>query len=73
MESEHEPEAKLRAAREIHLVVLECRSASRLTGWVSYTLGYNQDRDLTTGTWFNSDTLDSMAPLLLSVGLSVDV
>jgi len=37
-------------------LVLQRRSASRLTGWVGYTLGYNRERDLMTGTWFTSDT-----------------
>src|SRR5262249_10543607 len=37
-------------------VILQRRSANRLTGWVGYTLGFNRQRDLTTGTWFDSDT-----------------
>jgi hypothetical protein len=37
-------------------LILQRRSASKLTGWVGYTLGYNRERDLTTGMWFDSDT-----------------
>jgi len=37
-------------------VVLQRRSASTLTGWIGYTLGYNRQRDLATGAWFDSDT-----------------
>lgn len=36
-------------------VVLQRRSASRLTGWAGYTLGYNRQRDLATNIWFDSD------------------
>ena len=37
-------------------VILQRRSASKLTGWVGYTLGFNRARDLATGAWFDSDT-----------------
>jgi hypothetical protein len=37
-------------------VLVQRRSASRLTGWVGYTLGFNRERDLATNTWFDSDT-----------------
>jgi len=36
-------------------LVLQRRSASRLTGWIGYTLGYNRERDVQTNTWFDSD------------------
>jgi hypothetical protein len=36
-------------------IVLQRRSASRLTGWVGYTLGYNREHDRSTGVWFDSD------------------
>ncbi|MEI6666579.1 MAG: TonB-dependent receptor [Acidobacteriota bacterium] len=37
-------------------LVLQRRSASRLTGWIGYTLGYNRQRDNGTYAWFDSDS-----------------
>ena len=37
-------------------MVLHRRSASRLAGWIGYTVGYNQQRDVKTGVWFDSDS-----------------
>ena len=37
-------------------VVLHRRSASRLTGWIGYTIGYNRQRDKKTDVWFDSDS-----------------
>ncbi|HJZ77776.1 MAG TPA: carboxypeptidase regulatory-like domain-containing protein [Vicinamibacterales bacterium] len=36
-------------------VVLQRRSANRLTGWIGYTLTYSRSQDLATGMWFDSD------------------
>src|SRR5207245_2548922 len=42
------------SSRGIQLM-LQRRSANRLTGWIGYTLGYNRQWDHATQTWFDSD------------------
>ncbi|HMF99432.1 MAG TPA: TonB-dependent receptor [Vicinamibacterales bacterium] len=41
-------------SRGLELIV-QRRSASRVSGWIGYTLAYNRSQDLATGTWFDSD------------------